>query len=41
MKKNKIKVAFSDNRGEITDLLQKENINAVTHITIFFRCLLI
>jgi quercetin dioxygenase-like cupin family protein len=34
MKKNKIKVAFSDNRGEITDLLQKENINAVTHITI-------
>ena len=34
MKKIRVKVAFSDKRGEITDLIQKDNINAVTHITI-------
>ena len=34
MKRIRVKVAFSDKRGDITDLIQKDNINAVTHITI-------
>jgi quercetin dioxygenase-like cupin family protein len=33
MKKIKLPVAFKDKRGEIIDLIQKENINAVTMIT--------
>ena len=34
MKKIKIKVDFKDSRGEITDLIENEKINAVTLITI-------
>ena len=32
MKKIKYKVNFKDKRGSITDMLEKEHINAVTHI---------
>lgn len=34
MKKIEYQVAFSDHRGEISDLVENENINAVTRITI-------
>ena len=34
MKKIKIKINFKDKRGIISDLLQKETINAITYITI-------
>ena len=34
MKKIKYKVSFSDKRGKIVDLIQKEKINAVTYLTI-------
>jgi len=34
MKKFKLKVNFKDHRGEITDILENEKINAVTLLTI-------
>ena len=34
MKKTKLKVNFKDHRGEITDILQNEKINAITRLTI-------
>lgn len=34
MRKIKLKAAFKDKRGEITDLIQNENINAVTTLTL-------
>jgi quercetin dioxygenase-like cupin family protein len=34
MKKLKIKINFKDNRGIISDILENENINAITLITI-------
>ena len=34
MIKYKIKPAFIDKRGVITDLIENEKINAITHITI-------
>jgi quercetin dioxygenase-like cupin family protein len=34
MRKIKIKINYKDNRGIISDLLEKENINAITYITI-------
>lgn len=34
MKKIEYQVAFSDHRGEISDLIENENINAITRITI-------
>ena len=34
MKKINYKIAFSDKRGKIIDLIQKEKINAVTYLTI-------
>tara|TARA_B110000263_G_C14779825_1_gene272674 strand:- start:80 stop:454 length:375 start_codon:yes stop_codon:yes gene_type:complete len=34
MKKIKLKVNFKDHRGEITDIIQNEKINAITHLTI-------
>ena len=33
MKKIKIKINHKDQRGQIIDLLEKENINAITYIT--------
>lgn len=33
MKKIKTPISFKDKRGSIVDLLQKENINAITYIT--------
>tara|TARA_B110000971_G_C19501336_1_gene273262 strand:+ start:26 stop:400 length:375 start_codon:yes stop_codon:yes gene_type:complete len=33
MKKIKLKVNFKDSRGKIVDLLEKQNINAITYIT--------
>ena len=34
MKKTILKVNFKDHRGEITDILQNEKINAITRLTI-------
>ena len=34
MKKIKLKINFKDNRGKIVDILENENINAITYITI-------
>jgi quercetin dioxygenase-like cupin family protein len=33
MKRYKLSVSFKDKRGKIIDLLEKENINAITYIT--------
>ena len=38
MKKIKIKINFKDKRGVISDLIEKENINAITLITIKKGC---
>ena len=34
MKKINYKIAFSDKRGKIVDLIEKEKIHAITYITI-------